>query len=208
MTDSYNDKRHVLNGAKLVEHIVRHRIHDSLFYKQHLYLTNEQTLLPVIVENVTFIGGTDANGRPSPFICCLLRLLEIEPEERILAMYETQLGYNRFKYLTCLVMIYYRLTKSGADTYRHLEPYYKDYRMVRMQLKVPEFENGSARHFKVHTIDQWADDLLQQERVVDIILPRLVPRHILMQRGELEPRVYHIEERETESEDSFESDSE
>lgn len=210
MSEHYNDKRHVLNGAALVEHILRHRIQDSLFYKQHLFLTNEQTLLPVIVDRVKCIGGTDANGRPSPFICCLLRMLEIEPLAEVLAMYATQLGHNRFKYLTCMAMMYYRLTRSGPDVYRLLEPYYQDYRKVRVQLKVPQVENGVARHYRMSTIDQWADELLLQERAADTILPRIPPRHVLMQRGELEPRVYHIEKSDSdkESDGSFESDSE
>lgn len=188
-------------------------------------MTNELTILPIIVNHVTNIGGTDANGRPSPFICCMLRLLEIEPSEEILTMYSSQLGYNRFKYLTSLVMIYYRLTKLPVEVYRSLEPFFKDYRKLKLQLKVPEFDNGIARHFSEYTIDQWADELLQKERVVDIILPRLPPRHLLLQKGELEPRAYYIDEEgndeddndkdedndENNSEknnDSFESDSE
>lgn len=43
-------------------------------------------------------------------------------------------------------------------------------------------------------MDEFIDQLLREERVCDVILPRLVQRHILEDNDELEPRVSALEE--------------
>lgn len=217
MQAAYSDKRIVLHKSHLIEPIIRHRIQDSIFYKQHLYLTNEATILPVITESVHYIAGTDSVGRPSPYLCCLLRLLELEPSQEILDAYITQLGYNEFKYLTALILHYVRLVFPSGYVYNQFDAYYEDYRKLRIKLKSPEFDSNSMPiHYKLTYMDQWVDELVTQERVVDIILPRLVPRQLLVQKGEVQPRKYYVDEKEdlkntqsdkSESESDYQSDS-
>lgn len=211
---SYNDKRNVVNKAHLIEPIIRHRIQDSIFYKQHLYLTNELTILPVIVSNVNFIFGTNATGSPSTFLSCLLRLLEIEPLKEVISVYLNQLGYNEFKYLTALILIYIRLVYTSEEVYVMFDEYLSDYRKLRMKLKSPTFgDNMIPVHFTLTYIDVWIDDLLTKERVVDIILPRLVDRQTLVDRGVVAPRRYLVDESDESNDDasaeddSYESDS-
>lgn len=202
------DKRNVANKAYLVEPIVRHRVQDSLFYKQHLHLTNEKSLLQVIVDHVKYIGGTDSSNRPSPFLCCLVRLLELEPSEEIVELYLTQNGYNEFKYLTSLTLLYCRMVLREGKFYLIYDRYIKDYRRLRVSIKVPDFVNGRPIHYRIKHFDEWADELVENERVVDIKLPYLAPRLIYAERGEATLRTYDVEsDEESEEEDSYVSDS-
>ncbi|CUM64947.1 uncharacterized protein PRCAT00002565001 [Priceomyces carsonii] len=208
---SYNDKRIVLNKANLIEPITRHRIQDSIFYKQHLYLTNEATILPCIVREVRYIGGVDSNTRPCPFFCCLLRLLELEPPPAIIRLYLDQLGFNEFKYLTALTLMYIRFAWSNEDIYKIFDKYYSDFRKLRFHLKTPIFnEHNIAIKFEVRHMDEWVDSLLSEERILGLILPRLVPRYNLVEKRLLEERKYNISSDEDvldHEESSYESDS-
>lgn len=205
---SYTDKRNVVNHAHLIEPIMRHRIQDSLFYKQHLHLTNEATIVPVIVEHVKWVGGSNSIGKPSAFICCLLRLLELDLSEEILTVYLEQMGYNEFKYLTAMTALYVRLVKTSAEVYEILDPYYTDSRKLRFQLKTPRFDDQKLPiYYEIKHMDEWVDSLIEQERVVDIILPRLVPRQVLVEKQLVKPRTYHIENEDAEESSEYESDS-
>ncbi|MCH0629428.1 pre-mRNA-splicing factor 38 [Kocuria palustris] len=197
--------------AQHVEKIVRDRIVDGVFYKQHLHGTNEATILPVIVAHVDYIGGTDSQGKPLPFLCCLLRLLEINPSEKVIFdVYMDQLGSKEFKYVTALVLVYIRLVLLLARVYQTLEPFYLDYRKLRLRLKTPQFDSQTQVpiHFKLTHIDELVDDLLTKERVFDIHLPRLVPRLTLLERGEVEPRQFAVVPEDDLDSSDFASDSE
>lgn len=202
------DKRNVLGKAHLVEPIVRHRIQDSLFYKQHLYLTNELTLLEMVVQHVHFLGGTDTVGRPTPFLCCLLRMLELEPLQDIIDLYLTQNGFNEFKYLTALGLIYQRMVMLSEKWYLLFDASIIDYRNLRVKFKSPKLTDGLPLHYGLMTMDEWVDMLNEQERVVDLIMPKLVPRRRLVDEGILMSRSYEVSDEETkESEDNYQSDS-
>lgn len=183
------DKRNVSNKASLVEPIVRHRVQDSMFYKQHLHLTNEQSILNVIVDHVQFIGGTDSNNRPSPFLCCLVRLLEIEPSLDIVELYLTQNGYNEFKYLTALALLYSRMV-DGKEFFTLYDRFITDYRKLRWQNTQHLLLNGVPVHYSIKYMDDWVDELVECDRVVNIKTPYLAPRRFYVERGELPARVY------------------
>lgn len=200
------DKSNVLNKAHLVESIVRQRIQDSLFYKQHLFLANELTILETIVAHVHYIGGTDAGGRPSPFLCCLLRLLELEPLQEILQLYLQQNGYNQFKYLTALTLLYCRLVQKPSAFYALYDQYITDYRKLRVALKLPDFSHAVPVHYKLTYMDEWVDRLAVEDRVVDLILPYMAPRQSYIEKGEAEPRQYLVTD-ELEAESDYVSDS-
>lgn len=172
------DKRVVENKANLVSPIVRHRIQDSLFYKQHLHLTNELTIVPVVVDFVQYVGGTDEGGRPAPFLCCLLRLLELQPSDEIINIYLTQNGYNEFKYLTAMALLYCRIVADAHTVYRLHDQYILDYRKLRVQRKVPRFVNDQPVHFDLEFMDSWVHWLVLRELVVDVTLPYLGPRSV------------------------------
>ena len=199
------DKRYVDNKAHLMDPITRNRVIDSLFYKQHLYLTNEATVLPVITEHIAYLGGIDAMGRPSAMICCLLRLLELEPSVEIVV---ECLQQKEFKYLTALMMLYVRLVMPSAEVYRLLEPYYADYRKLRVQrAAVSQDDAGRTVRFALLYIDQWTERLLVEERAIGVFLPRLEARDVLEEAGEVEERLNEILVAKEEESSEYESDS-
>lgn len=196
------DKR-VENKAHLLTPIVRQRIQESLFYKQHLHLANELALVPVVVNEVHFVGGTDDSGRPSPFLCCLLRMLELEPLDEIVQLYLSQNGYNEFKYLTAMALLYCRMVSNGPTVYSLYDQYIEDYRKLRVQLKTPKFVQDRPIRYELSHLDEWVELLVTSDVVVDVTLPYLNPRLVYVDRGEIEPRRFI----ESDSDSDYQSDS-
>ena len=88
------------------------------------------------------------------------------------------------------------MTFQATEVYDVLEPLLKDYRKLRYrhQSKHTEpmtiqriTEMHSAGYYLTY-IDEFVDQLLNEERVCDIILPRLPKRAVLEENGELAPR--------------------
>ncbi|KAJ3474242.1 hypothetical protein NLI96_g12569 [Meripilus lineatus] len=122
------------------------------------------------------IGGVYGNQKPTEFMCLLLKLLQIQPEKEILLEY---LQADEFKYLRALAVMYIRMTFRAADVYDILEPLLKDYRKIR-------YRNMTG--YNLTHMDEFVDSLLNEERVCDIILPRMTKRDVLEDNGELGPR--------------------
>lgn len=126
-----------------------------------------------------FIGGVyGGNIKPTPFICLVLKFLQIQPEKDIVIEF---IKNEEFKYVRALGAFYLRLTATALDCYKYLEPLYNDYRKIRRQNRAGQFE-------VVH-MDEFIDDLLREERVCDVILPRIQKRSILEENGDLDPKV-------------------
>lgn len=70
-----------------------------------------------------------------------------------------------FKYLRCLGAFYLRLVGTAMDCYTYLEPILKDFRKIKRMKRDGGFE-------LIH-VDEFIDELLTEERVCDIILPRI-----------------------------------
>lgn len=92
--------------------------------------------------------------------------------------------------------MYIRLTFRGAEVYEILEPLLKDYRKLR-QRGMSECWLILVNYIALITpkdgysltyIDAFVYDLLTEERVCDIILPRIPKRQILEETGEIGPR--------------------
>ena len=88
------------------------------------------------------------------------------------------------------------MTFRSVEVYEILEPLLKDYRKLRYRgmsmssghapMDPPDlpFPDG----YSLTYIDEFVDNLLVEERVCDIILPRLTKRDVLEDNGELGPR--------------------
>jgi pre-mRNA-splicing factor 38A len=63
---------------------------------------------------------------------------------------------------------YLRLTGTTLDCYKYLEPLLNDYRKIRIQNRDGKFE--------LSHMDEFIDLLLREERVCDVILPRIQVR--------------------------------
>ncbi|KAK0502939.1 PRP38 family-domain-containing protein [Armillaria luteobubalina] len=166
---------HGQNPQHLVETVIRNRIYESNYWKEHCFALTAESLIDKAIE-VKYIGGVYGNQRPTDFMCLLLKLLQIQPEKEILIEY---LQAEDFKYLRALAAMYIRMTFRAVEVYDLLEPLLKDFRKLRLR---------SMAGYSLTFIDEFADALLTEERVCDIILPRLAKRQILEENGDIGPR--------------------
>lgn len=131
-----------------------------------------------------FIGGVYAgNIKPTPFLCLILKMLQIQPEKDIIVEF---IKNEEFKYVRALGAFYLRLTAASVDCFKYLEPLYNDNRKLRRQKRDANYE-------LVH-MDEFIDELLRSDRVCDVILPRLQKRSILEENNELEPKVSALDD--------------
>ena len=170
---------HNTNPAYLLEKAVRDRIVDSYYWKEQCFAINEATLCDRAAD-VSFIGGTYGQQRPTPFLCLVLKLLQLTPERDVVLYYLHQDDGGHFKYLTALAALYVRLTFDAAGVYKTLEPFLIDRRKLKRRTK----EGG----FILTYVDAFVDDLLVKDRVCGITLSRLPPRTLLEDLGQLEER--------------------
>ncbi|KAG8931157.1 Pre-mRNA-splicing factor 38A [Tulasnella sp. 417] len=166
---------HGANPQFLVEKIIRTRIWESNFWKEHCFALTAETLIDKAIE-LKYIGGVYGNQRPTEFISLLLKLLQIQPEKEILVEY---LLVDEFKYLRALAAMYIRMTFRPVEVFELLEPLLKDYRKLRVR---------SMAGYTLTYMDEFVDQLLTEERVCDIILPRLTKRDVLEETEGLAPR--------------------
>jgi pre-mRNA-splicing factor 38A len=100
-------------------------------------------------------GAYGGNNKPTPFICLVLKMLQLQPEKDIIVefiknedyryvgrvsngaittswlMCEAQSVHGR--YVRALGAIYMRLVGSAVDIYSYLEPLYYDYRKIKFK---------------------------------------------------------------------------
>lgn len=160
----------------LVEKIIRERIYECLYWKEECFGLNAETILDKAVE-LDHVGGTFGNQRPTAFLCLLLKLLQIQPS---LPIVEEYINQEDFKYLRILALTYLRLVAPAVVVYSRLETFLVDRRKLRMRQA-----NGS---YSLTYLDEVVDQLLTQDRVFDIILPRLTKRDVLEENENLDPR--------------------
>lgn len=133
---------------------------------------------------IRYTGGVyGSNIRPTPFLCLTLKMLQIQPEKDIVVEF---IKNEEFKYVRALGAFYLRLTGTSVDCYKYLEPLYNDNRKLRHQ--------NRAGNFEIIHMDEFIDQLLREDRVCDIILPRIQKRSILEENNELEPKVSALDD--------------
>jgi pre-mRNA-splicing factor 38A len=181
---------HGTNPQNLIEYIMRQKIYDSLYWKQHCFGLSAEALVDKAVE-LSFVGGMFGEPRkPTDFSCLLLKLLQIAPDKDI--------RNDEFKYLRVLGAMYFRLVGRAADVYRYLEPLLNDYRRIRVR--------NPDGAFSLAYIDEMIDQLLTQEYVFNIALPRLPARSVLEAAGQLPPRTSSMQDQFEAKRDEFERD--
>ncbi|SCV67652.1 BQ2448_5263 [Microbotryum intermedium] len=167
---------HGTNPQYLIEKVIRARIYDSLYWKEHCFALDAATVIDEALK-LQYLGGTYANTRPTEFMCLTLKLLQLQPEREIILEY---LRADEFKYLRALAAFYVRLTFDPVNVYEVLEPLLDDYRKLRTR--------GMDGAYSITTIDEFCDNLLNEERVCEIQLPRLTQRRVLEETEGLAPR--------------------
>jgi pre-mRNA-splicing factor 38A len=171
------------NPQYLVEKIIRTRIYESKYWKEECFALSAELLVDKAME-LKYIGGSfGGNVKPTPFLCLILKMLQIQPEKDIVVEFITQ---QDFKYVRALGAMYMRLVGTSIDCYKYLEPLYYDYRKLKRMNKQGLLE-------LIH-MDELIDELLTEERIFDTILPRIQKRFVLEDENQLEPRVSALEE--------------
>lgn len=90
------------------------------------------------------------------------------------------------RYLRAVAAMYVRLTYPSMDVYETLEPMLNDYRKLRWR--------DMTGQYSLSHMDEFIDQLLTEERVCDLILPRLTKRTVLEANEGLRPRRSRLEE--------------
>ena len=170
------------NPQYLVEKIIRSRIYDCKYWKEECFALTSELLVDKAME-LRYVGGVYAgNIKPTPFLCLTLKMLQIQPQKDIIIEF---IRNEDFKYVRALGAYYMRLTGTSLDCYKYLEPLLNDFRKIRTQ-------DREGKYHLSH-MDEFVDQLLREERVCDVQLPRLQKRHVLEENNELEPRVSLLE---------------
>ncbi|KAF9544049.1 hypothetical protein EC957_012435 [Mortierella hygrophila] len=188
---------HGTNPQFLIEKILRTRIYESTYWKESCFGLTESSIIEKAYE-LNSIGGQYGIQKPTEFICLVLKLLQLQPREEIVIKYITGLTENDSnKYLRALGAFYLRLVGKPVDIYKNLEPLLVDGRKLR--------KRGNSGYSIIH-MDEFIDELLREERVCDVVLPRLTKRYVLEDTGELNPRISALEEVEMELEQEREAE--
>ncbi|CAL5221078.1 g3204 [Coccomyxa viridis] len=177
-TDPDAKSVHGTNPQNLVEKILRTKIYNTMYWKEHCFALTAESLVDKAVE-LHFVGGTYGGQRaPTEFMCLMLKLLQLQPEKEIIVEF---IKNEDYKYVRVLGAFYLRLVGRPLEVYQYLEPLYNDYRKVRLREA-----DGS---FALTHMDEVVDQLLNNEYLFDIALPR-IPNRVTMERiGQLEPRI-------------------
>lgn len=167
---------HGVNPQNLLEKILRDKIFETAYWKEHCFALTAATLVDKAMA-LREAGATEGQlRRPLPFIMLVLRMLQIRPDAAIVR----ELVRNEdFRYVRLLGAFYWRLVAAPADVYRVLEPLLGDYRRV----VCADMHGRTMRH-----VDEVVWDLLHADLCLDVTLPRLPRRAVLEQAGVLAPR--------------------
>ena len=201
-TDYGTATAHGQNPQYLFSKILRDRIQDSRYWKETCFALTAESIVDVAIKLKYVSGFTTGFNKPTPFVCLLyvfasqchgkfhvitfdvvfcltarLKLCQIGPEKEIIEQYIKQ---EEFKYLTALGCMYLRMTAKSPEIYKILEPLLADYRKL-----VYRHTDGS---YKMIHIDEFVDDLLTNDHVLNMGLAKLVKRDVLEEQGVLAAR--------------------
>nr|GMD24375.1 pre-mRNA-splicing factor 38 [Ipomoea batatas] len=168
-TDPTAKSIHGTNPQNLVEKIVRSKIYQNTYWKEQCFGLTAETLVDKAME-LDHLGGTfGGNRKPTPFMCLVMKMLQIQPEKDIVVEF---IKNEDYKYVRVLGAFYLRLTGTDIDIYRYLEPLYNDYRKLRLK--------SSEGKFTLTHVDEYIDELLTSDYSCDIALPRIKKRYAMV----------------------------
>ena len=173
---------HGMNPQFLIDKITRQKIYNCLYWKEKLFGASCVDVVSAC-SSLRYMGGCyGGSAKPSKFLCAVLKMLQLQPEEEIVL---ELLRDDYFRYLRAAAAFYYRLTASPRAIYENLEPLYADRRKLNVIGK-----QGWDQWY----MDDFIDALLHEDHVCDTQLPRLPARAQLEKLGQLTRRVSPLEE--------------
>jgi pre-mRNA-splicing factor 38A len=160
-----------------IEKLTRERIYQSRYWRENCYGVTIADVASLATD-LSHVGGLYGQARkPTAFICLVLKLLQLGPTSDMLQEFFDQ---SHFKYATLVAAFYLRVVGDAQDVFDTLEEMLADYRKIVVRRNSGEFE--------LTHIDQVVDDLLVEEDVFGIKLPRMQHRLVLTKLG-MPPRV-------------------
>jgi pre-mRNA-splicing factor 38A len=82
------------NPQYLIEKIIRTRIYDSVFWKEQCFGLSAELIVDKGME-LRYIGGVYAgNIKPTPFLCLILKMLQLQPDKEIAIEFIRQEEYK------------------------------------------------------------------------------------------------------------------
>uniref|UniRef100_A0A8C9GFE8 Pre-mRNA-splicing factor 38B n=1 Tax=Piliocolobus tephrosceles TaxID=591936 RepID=A0A8C9GFE8_9PRIM len=174
-TDASAIKLFGSNPQYLISNIIRSKIYECSYWKEKCFaLTSESIIDQAVV--LKYVGGTYGGSRkPTPFLCLVLKLLQIQPDKDIIYEY---IKNEDFIYLRALGVFYLRLIGKSLEIYQNIEPILHDYRKIRMRLPDGSFQ-------KIY-MDVFVDNCLVLNNFLDVDFPTLTKRKILEDNNLLE----------------------
>ncbi|ETO27081.1 hypothetical protein RFI_10053 [Reticulomyxa filosa] len=177
-TQKHARQMHGTNPQWLVDKMIRGKVYDSLYWKEHCFALTAELLIEKVIKHVRYVGGMHGGmKRPCEFLCLLIKLLQIQPKKEIIIEFIKQ---KEFKYLRILSAFYFRLIYDSVEIYTYLEPLLNDYR------KIVEIDRNGKFHL-TH-VDEIIDQFLQERFLFGINLPHLIDRSVLEKNGQLKLR--------------------
>lgn len=170
-----------IDPLTLLPALLRHRITESVYWKDRCFGLSAASLVKVAME-IQEVGGQQ-DGQPLHFVCLLLKMLQLMPDQDIVKQYVEQEGS---KYLRVLAAVYVRLTERSAIIYTNLEQLYGDYRRIRVK--------DTTGTYHIAHVDEIIDQLLNDTSFCGLPLPRLTKREILVKNHVLQPRISPLED--------------
>lgn len=166
-----------------ISSILRDRVFSSIYWKGECFALDSETILDkaVLLDHIGTTYGGDRKA--TPFLCLLVKLLQIRPSTDIVLEY---INNERFKYLTALGILYLRLTEPSVVVHKSIEHLYQDYRRIRIRNL-----DGS---FGIIHLDELVEICLRKRRFLDLDLPYIQKREVLIKQGHLKfPRESKLE---------------
>lgn len=177
VTDPLARALHGTDPQNLIEYITRQKIYDCMYWKEECFGLSAVDILEKAMKLKHVGGSFGGNMQPSQFLCLVLKMLQIQPDDEIIyALIENE----DFKYVRVLGAFYLRLTGRPKDIYTYLEKNLSDYRKLR--------NRTVSNKWEIITVDEFIDSLLMDGRstVCGVSLPRLPKRSQLVDAGYLE----------------------
>jgi len=101
-----------LLAQNLVEKILRSKIYQSMYWKEHCFGLTAESLVEKAVE-LNYLGGTYGGQRkPTNFICLVLKLLQLQPDKEIVVEF---IKNEDYKYVRVLGAPLPCLPRAGAS---------------------------------------------------------------------------------------------
>ena len=165
------------NNLNCLETILRNKVFTSNYYKIKCFSLNLEGLIDLSFD-LKYIGSLKpSTNQPTEFLCLLVKFLQISPEEEII---DELLNDPENKYLRALTVFYIRLTYNSLKIYNKLEKLYNDYK------KLVYIDNSGE--YKIIYMDELVENLIENESVFDIVLPKIIKRSVLEENGQLKER--------------------